>query len=193
MNSTFEKNNRFSCPRVEIAEYVDGELSSRDELDLEVHFAECGVCSNELNSQKQVLTTLEIVLEEEKESIQLPADFTKIVTANAESNLDGLKTSKEHSHALFIFAMLFLLIAFGFGIEGDTLVFAFNRFSDQFFAVSGFILHLVFTLSLGVSAIFGSLCSKFIFSSSLSLLLIVATFVLAFIALSRMVFRFDHS
>lgn len=193
MKLHFEVKVDSICPRQEIAEYLDGELSSDEELDLEFHFSDCKICSEELNSQKMVSTSLEIMLDEEKKDIPLPANFTKIVTANAESNMDGMRNPKERSRALFICAMLFLLVLFGVGLEGETVSFAFNRFADQFLAVGGFIWRLLYTLSLGVSAIFGSLFTKFVFSSTLSLGLVIVALVLASITLSRMVLRFNRS
>ncbi len=183
-----------NCPRAEIAEYLDGELSLRSELEIELHFAQCKLCSEELKAQEKVSTTLEILLEdEEKEGITLPENFTKIVTTNAESNLDGLRSPKERSRALFICCILFLMVLFGFGTKGETVLFAVEKFSDQSLAVGGFILHLFYTLALGVSAIFGSLCMKFVFTSTLTLLGIVTAFVITALILSRMVFRFNRT
>jgi len=193
MNLPSPKIEDTCCPRFEIAEYLDGELSSREELDLELHFAGCRICANEINAQKKVSSTLEILLEEEKDEIPLPENFIKVITTKAETNLDGLRCSKERSRGLFICAMLFLIIAFGFGLEGRTVNFALETFTDQFMAVGGFIFHLFYTLSLGVSAVFGSLCKKFIFSSTLTLLTIVTVFVFASMILSRLVIRFNRT
>jgi hypothetical protein len=193
MNVRSEKIKDLNCPRAEITEYLDGELAPDAELGLELHFADCGICAEELNSQKKVSATLEILLENENKNIKLPKNFTKVITANAESNLDGLRSPKERSRALFICAILVLLGLFGFGTESKPMLFAVEKFTDQFLAVGGFIMHLFYTLSLGISAIFGSLCHKFIFSSTLTLLLIVTAFVIGSMILSRMVFRYNRS
>ncbi len=193
MNFQTEKFEDSCCPRAEIAEYIDGELPSQEELALELHFANCKICVEELNAQKKVSSTLEILLQEDKDSIELPANFTKVVTANAESNLDGLRSPKERSRALIICVILFLLMVFGFGTESQTVFFAVEKFSEQFLAVSGFVFHLFYALAVGISAIFGSVCHKLIFKSGLMLLLIVGLFVFAFLILSRMVFRFNRT
>lgn len=193
MDLRSEKIDGRNCPRVEIAEYLDGELPSREEFELEFHFAKCKVCAAELNAQKQVSSTLEIFLEQEQVKIELPKDFTKKVTVKAESNLEGVRSPKERSRGLFICGILFLLVAIGFSTEGKTLLFAVEKFTDQFLAVGGFVFHLFYTLSIGISAIFGSLCQRFIFSSTLALLMTVTAFVLAFMILSRMVFRYNRS
>jgi hypothetical protein len=193
MNFDTEKIEGSDCPRQEIVEYIDGELSSREEFDFELHLAGCQICVEELNAQKKVSTSLEIMLEDESSQIQLPENFTKIVTAKAESNLSGLRSPKERSRGLFICAILFLLIIFSFGINGETVLFAYEKFTVQFLAVGGFVLHLFYQLALGISATFGSLCVKFIFSSTLTLLSIITTFVIASMILSRMIFRFNRN
>lgn len=193
MNLHTEKIEGNYCPRPEIVEYLDGELSPRAEFDLEMHFSGCKTCQEELNAQKKVSTTLEIMLEEEKESIELPENFTKVVTAKAESNMDGLRSPKERSRALFICAILFLFLLFGLGTKGKAVLFAMEKFTDQFLAVGGFVLHLFYTVALGFSAIFGSLCSKFIFGSTITILLITTIFIFATWMLSRMVLRFNRS
>jgi hypothetical protein len=194
MNLQFE-NTKDSCsaPRAEIAEYLDGELAPNAELDLELHFAVCEICRRELNAQKKVSSTLEILLEENPEEFALPENFTKIVTAKAESNLDGLRNPKERSRALFICAILFLFLIFGFGTESETVLFAVEKFAEQILAVGGFVFHLFYMLLFGISTIFGSLFNKFVFSSSLTLVLTGATFVISFFLLSRMVLRFNRS
>ena len=193
MKNQFEKIEGEDCPRVEIAEYIDRKLKLRDELDLELHFAQCETCATELKAQEKVSTTLEILLEEEKETIKLPENFTKIVTAKAESNLDGVRSRKERSKGLFIFAILFAMIAFAIGLEGKTITFAFEKFADQFLAVGGFVTHLFYQLVLGVSVVFGSMSNNFVFSSTLTFLAIVITFVLAFLMLSRMIFLYNRT
>lgn len=192
MNLQSEKIEDSCCPRAEIAEYIDGELLPSDELDLELHFAICEICFDELNSQKKVSSTLEILLEDSSH-IELPENFTKVVTAKAESNLDGLRSPKERGNALLICAILFLLLLLGFGTESQTILLAVEKFTEQIFAVGGFVFHLFYTLTFGISVIFGSVFHKFIFSSVSILLLLTVTFVISFLILSRMVFSFRRS
>ncbi len=193
MNFQTEKFGKKVCPRPEITEYLDGELKPGEELELEIHFAECKVCLDELNSQKQVSSSLEILLDAEKDEIELPVNFTKVVTAKAESNLDGVRSPKERSRALFICAILFTFLIFGFGTESETLLFAVEKFAEQVLAVGGFVLHLFYSLTVGISAIFGSFCNEFVFSSGLVLLGLAIVFVISFLILSRMILRFNRS
>ena len=41
-----------SCPTGDIAAYIDGELSPDHESELDLHFADCSVCTYEMNQQK---------------------------------------------------------------------------------------------------------------------------------------------
>ena len=58
------ETNRF-CPRPEITAYLDGDLSPREEFDLDLHFAGCAACTDELNQQKKLLCALDFALEEQ--------------------------------------------------------------------------------------------------------------------------------
>ena len=84
------------CPRTELAAYIDGELSPREALELEMHLAVCQDCAAELNEQKKLLCALDFVLESERK-IELPADFTKIIVTKAQSNVSGLRSPRERA------------------------------------------------------------------------------------------------
>ena len=103
------EKNKNPCPRTEIAAYIDGELSPREEMDLELHFAVCGECAAEFNEQKKLLCALDFALDEKAE-FELPEDFTKSVVVKAESNVSGLRRREERFRALYLCAILFLLI-----------------------------------------------------------------------------------
>lgn len=183
------ENIEKSCPREEVFAYIDGELSSRDELDFDLHLDNCKICTDELNSQKKVLTTLEIMLEEEAKDIELPEDFTKIITTKAESNVTGLRHRKERFHALLICSILLFIVTIALGTEVSSVWIAVEKFFDQFSAVVGFVFHLAYDAAIGINVILRSLGHKFVFSSALSLILIVAVFVFTSFSLSRWVLR----
>ncbi len=187
------KQNDNICPREEVFAYIDCELSAEDELAMESHLARCAVCRDELNSQKKVSTTLEILLEEESRNIELPKDFTKVVTAKAESNVSGLRQRKERSHALLICAILFFLILVGVGAEVKAVYSATGEFGDQFASVFGFVFRVVYDLGIGVSVVLKSLGHRIVFSSIASLVLLVVVFVSISLSLSRLVLRYSRS
>ncbi|MDQ3633820.1 MAG: zf-HC2 domain-containing protein [Acidobacteriota bacterium] len=193
MNLQSEQIKDSCCPREEIAAYVDGELSSSEEFDLDLHLSNCKICSDELNSQKKVSTTLEILLEDKAEDIKLPENFTKVITAKAESNVSGLRHPKERLSAVFISASLVLLVVVGLRTQFETLSFAVRKFTHQFLAVVGFLWHMIIDVALVFAVILRSLSQHFVYGSALTLILILTVFALTALILSKMILRFERS
>ena len=185
--------NEKICPRSEIAAYLDGELSAADELYLEQHFAVCETCLDELNLQKKLLSALDFAFENKYEEIELPANFTKVVVAKAESGVSGLRSKKERFWALSICSALFLLTIIGLGAESEQVFATFADIGKQLLALAGFINHFIFNITIGLAVILRCLSQKVVFSSgfiALSLLCVIALMSLSF---SRLFFRFSRS
>jgi anti-sigma factor RsiW len=180
--------NQSKCPRIEIAAYVDGELSPREELDLEMHFAACPTCSAELNEQKKLLSALDFALENEKQ-IELPENFTKVVVANAESNVQGLRCPRERNRALLVCAALFLLIFIGLGAETSQTFASFATITEKLWAVGSFFVHLVHDISIAAAVIFRSVFQQYVFKSTVSAVLLGICFVVSFLIFSRLMSR----
>ncbi|HXG83843.1 MAG TPA: zf-HC2 domain-containing protein [Pyrinomonadaceae bacterium] len=176
------------CPRAGLAAYIDGELSPREELDLETHLAECEICAFELNEQKRLLFALDFALEGERE-FKLPENFTKVVVANAESEVSGLRCPKERFRAVFVITALFLLFILGLGGETRTVLDVFLKFGEQIFAVGNFALHLIYDVAIAASIILRSLCSQFMYNSVFSIIFFTAFFFVSLFVLSRLVIR----
>lgn len=182
--------NLNECPRAEIAAYIDGELTPREELELELHLASCKNCLTELNEQKKLLHALDFALEENE--IELPENFTKVVVANAESRVSGLRRPKERFNALFICATLSLLVFAGFGSEAQSVLASSGVVVEQFLAVGGFIFHLAYDVAVGATVILRSLCFRFVFSSAVSLALVTIVFGFLTLVFSRLLFRYKR-
>ena len=178
------------CLRADIAAYIDGELAPREELELEIHFAACADCAEELNRQKKLLCALNYALEEKE--IELPENFTKVVVANAESRVSGLRRPKERFNALFICSALFLLVFVGLGSEAKNVLFSSGIVVGQFLAVGGFITHLVFDIAVGAAVILRSLCFQFVFNSMVSLVLMTIVFGFSALVFSRLLSRYKR-
>ncbi len=179
------------CPRTAIAAYIDGELAPREELELEMHFAACELCTAELNQHKKLLHALDFALEEERD-FELPEDFTKVIVANAESKVSGLRQPNERFNALFICSILFLLVLLGLGSETETVFGAFGKFIEQFLAVGGFIAHLAFDISVGVTVILRSLFQQLVNKSIFAPILLLAVCGFCAFAFSHLVFRYNR-
>ncbi len=185
---TFENN----CPHSELAAYIDGELSPREELELEQHLAACKLCAAELNEQKRLLCALDFALEGERE-FELPKNFTKIVVANAESKVSGLRSPKERFNAIFVIAALFLMFLVGLGGELKTVAAAFVQFGEQFLAVAGFAAHLIYNVAVGAAILLRSLGAQFVYNSSGAAFLFALFFAASLFALSRFLGRSNQS
>ena len=177
------------CPRSEIAAYVDGELSPRAELELEMHLAVCTVCAAELNEQKKLLSALDFALEDERAEIELPANFTKVVVANAESKVSGLRCPRERYRALTVCAGLLLLLLVGLGAEASQTFVGFSAIGEKFFAVGAFFVHLMHDITIAATVILRSLCAEFFFKSAFSMIATGIFFLLSLLLLSRLLLR----
>lgn len=180
------------CPREELAAYVDGELLPREEIELETHLAGCSVCAFELNEQKRLLFALDFALEDEKK-FEMPANFTKIVVANAESKVSGLRCPKERFKAIFVIAALFLLFLLGLGGETKTIAGTFLKFGEQILTVGNFAAHLIYDVAVAVSIILRTLSSQFVYNSAFSIFFFAVFFFAALFALSRLFNRYNQA
>ena len=176
------------CARADIAAYIDGELAPREELELEMHLAVCESCAEELNEQKKLLCALDFALEEEK--FELPENFTKIVIANAESSVSGLRRRNERFNALFICLALFLLVFAVLGNEAESALFTSGKFIDKFLAIGAFISHLIYDIAIGTIVVLRSLLAQFVYNSAAFLALIVIVFGFSALVFSRLLSRY---
>lgn len=183
-----ENSSKIECPRREIAAYIDGELLPREEIELEIHLSACPVCAAELNEQKRLLCALDFALEGERE-FELPENFARVVAANAESRVSGLRSPKERLNAGFVMAALFLTFLLGFGSQVKTVAETFVRFGEQVFTVGTFTAHLIFNVGVGASFLLRSVGSQLVYNWSAPLLFIAAFFVAVLFALSRCIVR----
>jgi predicted anti-sigma-YlaC factor YlaD len=139
----------------DIAAYLDGELRSEREAALDLHFAECLFCRAEFNFQKQLLLGLDFSLKDGAD-IVLPQDFAKVVAANAESTVAGLRRPRERFNALFICGGLGLFVLLSFGVGAGT-----SLFFEQVAAVTSFAGHFVYEILIGVVVILRTVASHF--------------------------------
>lgn len=181
-----------SCPRTELAAYIDGELSAREELELELHLASCKLCAAEINQQKRLLQALDFALEGERE-FKLPENFTRVVVANAESKVSGLRSAKERFNAVFVIAALFLVFLLGIGSEIKSVAAAFVHFGEQFLTVAAFTAHLIYNVAVGASILLRSFGAHLVYNSSGATGFAFIFFAASLFALSRFINRSNQS
>jgi predicted anti-sigma-YlaC factor YlaD len=188
----FETNTKNKiCPREEISLYLDGELSSKDEMLLEHHLANCSVCFDELNSQKKMLSALSFAFAKPQE-LELPKDFTKVVVTKAESGVKGLRCRKERIQALFLCSFLFLILTIGFGAESDKIFSVLNNFGSRIITLGGFLGHLTFDISIGIAVVLRSLSHKILYSSAFIMLFCGFALTLFLLVLPRFIHKLSR-
>ncbi len=155
---TFAKAIGAGCPATEISAYIDGELESARELEMEAHFAVCRECVAELNLQKRFLCDLNLNLKDQQ--IDLPADFTKQIVTNAESTVAGLRRPMERFNAIFICAAILLFVMFATGAEVGGVTSNLYSFFERIAMVGGMLGHLAYSLVLGVVIVVRTFAGK---------------------------------
>jgi anti-sigma factor RsiW len=100
---------RSSCSQTALVEFLDGELTADREEEVAAHIASCPTCQSQLNEQKEVLAELDDSFSEVPE---LPDDFSKIVSINAQSQVSGVRRPYERRTALTVcFVLLSIVLA----------------------------------------------------------------------------------
>mgnify|MGYP001351561799 CR=1 FL=1 len=179
------------CPTDEISAYIDGEISPDREMQLDVHFASCRPCTIELNQQKQFLCGLNASLNQERD-IELPANFTKLIVANAESTVSGIRRPRELYNAVFICAGLGLFVLFALGPEFGSMISGIANFLEQSAIVGGIFGHLIYSVFVGIVIVVRSLAAQA--NPDLVLTILSAAFVIiSLMAISRRVLRINRA
>lgn len=187
-----EVKNSSACPLPEISAYIDGELSSPNEIELEMHVTGCRVCTDDLNLQKSFLNALDRSLEDEKK-IELPKNFTRAVVANAESRVSGLRRPHERRNAALIFGALVAFLLFALGSNAEKTFAATMTILEKVFAVVASAGHFVYDAALGSAIVFRSLLSKFVLESTAAVTFFLVLFILSLYIFSRLVVRFHRT
>jgi predicted anti-sigma-YlaC factor YlaD len=173
------------CPRMEIAAYVDGELSPHQEMSLEQHLAVCETCRAELNEQKKLLCALDFLHEENPSEIEIPKNFAKVVAARAESDVSGLRNREERGRAMFLCASLFFLVVVGLGAETEKVFAASGAILERVLAIVTFFGHLTYDIAFGIVVILRSLANQSIVGAALIVVFAVGFWAVFWLALSR--------
>src|SRR5688572_7256616 len=144
---TNEITDLAACPSPEISAYIDGELSSADEMRLELHIAGCKTCNDDLNLQKSFLIALDSSLEDAQD-IELPSNFTKSIVTNAESGVTGLRRPKERRSAALICVSLIAISVLALGSNANRTFAASAAVAEKVIAIVESVLHFIYDISL---------------------------------------------
>ena len=187
MNDTV--NN--SCRSEDIGAYLDSELGSDEAFRFENHVGICKRCADKLQNQKRLLNELDLAFGFDDKALSLPKNFSKVVKATAESDMNGLRHKKEKSLAVVLCLVLVIL---AFALLGWA------RFSDSVFTplanfirvVGSFmeiVWRVIYDAGLGVCVIARAISRHFIFESNPLNYLVFLLFALSLVLLSRLILR----
>ena len=157
MTNTKGKDAIIDCPSIDIAAYIDGELTPNAEIELERHFGMCAVCTDELNIQKQLVNALDGSL---KSMPELPKDFARRVITNAESSVGGLRKTSERTSAMYVSAALFFIVLFTLGASAPGAFAAAFDLLARSYALVSFVAHLIFDVGEGITILLRAFLSQ---------------------------------
>jgi hypothetical protein len=125
------------CARLN--EFLDGEMTASEGRVFEAHIVQCENCSIEVELHRGI--------ESVPDDIVLPADFSKVIAATAESQVSGLRKRKERTVTLAIVAGLGIAVFIVLGANLRSLIsvltFGVEKTGAFFEVIGTFLLNLV--------------------------------------------------
>lgn len=95
-----------TSPCLDVAAYLDGELDERAGARFERHTKTCAPCATALREQRRLLCVLDAAFGDAQRQIQLPANFTEVVKARAQSDMSSVRRGSERKRAALFSAGL---------------------------------------------------------------------------------------
>ena len=95
-----------TCDAWNVAAYLDGEMSVSASNLFEQHAKECAECADALAMQRRLVLALGAAFGNQRKEIPMPTDFTRIVTAHAQTDMRGLRRKTERRRALLLCAIV---------------------------------------------------------------------------------------
>jgi anti-sigma factor RsiW len=91
---------------LDVAAYLDGELDDGAAARFEQHTKICAPCATALNEQRRLLCVLDAAFGDAQRQLQLPANFTEVVKARAQSDMRSVRHRSERKCAVLVSAGL---------------------------------------------------------------------------------------
>ncbi len=95
-----------ASPCLDVAAYLDGELDGAAAARFEQHTKICPPCATALREQRRLLCVLDAAFGDSQQHIQLPANFTEVVKARAQSDMRSVRHRSERKRAVVVSAGL---------------------------------------------------------------------------------------
>jgi anti-sigma factor RsiW len=93
-------------PCLDVAAYLDGELDPASAARFEGHAKTCAPCTATLAEQRRLLCVLDAAFGRAERQLTLPANFTEVVKARAQSDMSSVRRGCEGRRALLYSAAL---------------------------------------------------------------------------------------
>jgi anti-sigma factor RsiW len=91
-----------TSPCLDVAAYLDGELNDGEGARFEQHTKTCAPCATALSEQRRLLCVLDAAFGDAHKQIQLPANFTEVVKARAQSDMSSVRHRSERKRAVLV-------------------------------------------------------------------------------------------
>jgi anti-sigma factor RsiW len=95
-----------AAPCLDVAAYLDGELDEAAGARFERHAKTCASCATALGEQRRLLCVLDAAFGDAQKQLQLPANFTEVVRARAQSDMSSVRHHSERKRAALLSAGL---------------------------------------------------------------------------------------
>ncbi len=110
---------RAACGCSDVAAYLDGELGVAESASFESHLKACAPCAAALAGQQRLLLLLDAAFSRaQHRHVEVPADFTRVAVARAQSDMTRVRRPSEKGRALALCLALgaaaFALLGAGF-------------------------------------------------------------------------------
>ena len=180
------------CNSSVIAAYIDGELEDGPRILFEEHVESCSPCRAELQAHRLFMCELDAVMAQRMD-VEVPANFSRVVAARAESDMSGVRSFAERRKALS-FCVILALLAFALLSTSarDSIVHFVGRLTGSFFGVVSFLWTAFYDAAASVTVIFRVLSRKFVVESG-SLGLLIVLLALALLLLSRLISNYHRT
>jgi anti-sigma factor RsiW len=91
-----------ASPCLDVAAYLDGELDGVAGARFEQHTKICASCATALREQRRLLCVLDAAFGGAEQRLQLPANFTEVVKARAQSDMSSVRHRSERKRAVVV-------------------------------------------------------------------------------------------
>jgi len=180
------------CNSSVIAAYIDGELEESPRILFEEHVEGCSPCRAELQAHRLFMCELDAVMAQRMD-LEVPANFSRVVAARAESDMSGVRSFAERRKALG-FCLILALLAFALLSTSarDSIFHFVGRLTGSFFGVVSFLWTAFYDAAASLTVIFRVLSRKFVVESG-SLGLLIVLLALGLLLLSRLISNYHRT